>query len=407
MTRGSKLEIAVLGALDRYNYGDLLFPLVLKEYLQKSDEIEINHYGLIAADLEKYGSVRTRPFCEFYDKYKSSSDRNIVIIAGGCVIGSHASRLYCFLKETRMPTVFSSICKLLHLPDPISYIARKKLNIGWGEFPFCPPKINDQTLLIYNAVGDKFKSHPKLIANLKDADYLSVRNARLFDALNQIMDTSKLALCPDSATVMSQLWPRETLKKMVSAEAGQILDSYKNGYIAFQAKISAKRRIDKVRQQLNQLHSETKLPILMVPIGRAHRHGDHVLLEELANTLDAPSRLADVANLHDVMCLIACSSLFIGTSLHGNITAMSYAIPHLGIGNIPKLDQYLKYWDVEPNKLTGTVKLSQICNGALNVLRNSDTEKLSENAEKLSFLADKNLKIISKIVNEYCGIKPA
>ena len=48
------------------------------------------------------------------------------------------------------------------------------------------------------------------------------------------------------------------------------------------------------------------------------------------------------------MYLIANSRFFAGTSLHGNITAMSYAVPHIGLNReISKLDNYLKTWDLE------------------------------------------------------------
>ena len=111
--------------------------------------------------------------------------------------------------------------------------------------------------------------------------------------------------------------------------------------------------------------------------------------------------MMDLANIYDIMYAISCSGLFIGTSLHGNITAMSYAVPHLGLSNIPKLDQYLKYWDVGPNRNTGCIKPSQICDAAINVLRDTNTEQLSDNSRRLSMLADKNLSTIVELVSKY------
>lgn len=400
------MEIAVLGALDRYNYGDLLFPLILKEYLPRDNKgIDIKYYGLIEADLKEFIAVQTRPFSEFYNKFKDSDVKNVIIIAGGSVVGSSAGRLYSYLTDSSaMLNLCSSLCNRLHLPDPLSRMAQKELDITWGAFPLCPPKPNSRTLLIYNAVGDKFKSNQELIDNLKCADYLSVRNPNLFNALEQILDRTTLALCPDSAAVMSRIWSKDSLASMAGDDARSIMQKYKNGYIVFQAKLKAKRRIQTIKKQIDRLYNSTKLPVLFIPIGRAHRCEDHVFLNELTEKLDIPSQMADVTQLHDIMCLIAHSSLFIGTSLHGNVTAMSYAVPHLGIANISKLDEYLKCWDVEPNKVTGTVNLSCICDGAVNVLHNTDKNELCRNAQRLSELAANNLNAISELVSKYCNI---
>ena len=48
------------------------------------------------------------------------------------------------------------------------------------------------------------------------------------------------------------------------------------------------------------------------------------------------------------MYLIANSKAYIGTSLHGAITSMSYAVPHVGL-IVEKLDAYLHTWGVEGN----------------------------------------------------------
>jgi len=48
------------------------------------------------------------------------------------------------------------------------------------------------------------------------------------------------------------------------------------------------------------------------------------------------------------MALIANASLYIGTSLHGVITAMSYGLPYVGLNKKQvKVQQYLKTWGVE------------------------------------------------------------
>ncbi|MBN2377869.1 MAG: polysaccharide pyruvyl transferase family protein [Sedimentisphaerales bacterium] len=392
------MELAILGAFDRYNYGDLLFPLILHKFLPGTN---IMHYGLSEADFTEIGSVQAKPFSEFFNKYKNSNSKNVIIVAGGSVVGTRAAILYSFLKHTPILNLCRYISKILHLPNPADKIAQKKLNITWGNYPFFPVKPNNKTLLIYNAVGDNFKGNLQEIDGLKDADYLSVRNKSLFDRLKCFLDKEKLALSPDSASVISSLWPKKSLKNLMTPEAKSILTDFKDGYIIFQAKAKTKWHFRAIRKQLNRLYHETKLPIVLLSIGRACRHEDHILSERLSQKLSVPSRTANVMGLHDIMGLIAHSSMFIGTSLHGNITAMSYAVPHIGITPIRKLDHYLKHWDIEPVKTMGSVKVSHLCDAALTVLQNTDRNELQKNAERLNLLSSENLKKISQLVQDY------
>ncbi len=50
-------------------------------------------------------------------------------------------------------------------------------------------------------------------------------------------------------------------------------------------------------------------------------------------------------SLWEIMFVISQSSCFIGTSLHGVITALSYSVPYLGLNpKIRKLDSFLSDW---------------------------------------------------------------
>jgi polysaccharide pyruvyl transferase WcaK-like protein len=45
--------------------------------------------------------------------------------------------------------------------------------------------------------------------------------------------------------------------------------------------------------------------------------------------------------------VIAQAAVFAGTSLHGAITAISYAVPHVGLRDcVPKVDTFLADWDL-------------------------------------------------------------
>ena len=403
MTDTQSIEIAILGALDRYNYGDLLFPLILRHYLKtKGTNAIISCYGLIGADYEQVGSVRVRPFHEFYRRYlEDTKSKNVIIIAGGRVMAPRAGTLYSFIRSTPLLNVIGLAAQVFHLPNPADRIAQRKLQITWGDFPFCPTRPNQKTLLIYNAVGGNARLVPQLLPAVSQADSISIRNPALFTRLKEELSEKNVMLCPDSAAVMSRLWPLNWLRDRMSPQVAAILKDYPDGYIVVQLKNKYQRCLTQIAHELNQLCHQSRLPLVLVPLGRAARHEDQVLLQSLARQLTVPSQFAQSTHIHDIMGLIAHADLFIGTSLHGNITAMSYARPHLGIGSIPKLDQYIKYWDVEPNKSTGTVKPNQICSAAIHVLEKTDKGQLQQNAEQLSQLSHEDLIRIAERVQQY------
>ena len=68
-----KPSINIISAGDRYNYGDVLYSVVMSEYLKKYEpEIyagyNIEHYGIIKSDLTEAGGLETLPIRELYKK---------------------------------------------------------------------------------------------------------------------------------------------------------------------------------------------------------------------------------------------------------------------------------------------------------------------------------------------------
>lgn len=58
-------SINIIGAFDRYNYGDLLFPIIIEEYIKKYNcelikKYKLEYYALVQSDLSKVGGKRLR-----------------------------------------------------------------------------------------------------------------------------------------------------------------------------------------------------------------------------------------------------------------------------------------------------------------------------------------------------------
>ena len=91
------------------------------------------------------------------------------------------------------------------------------------------------------------------------------------------------------------------------------------------------------------------------------------------------------------MGLIKNSKCFIGTSLHGIITAMSFGIPYLCINNKQKLKNYIKDWDYK------NFQNQPFCTDFINVFFSS--EFFIGDFELQKELIRKNFKRIEEILN--------
>jgi len=63
-----KKKICIYSACDRFNYGDLLFPMVLTNLLKQSfgDKYDIEIFGTIRSDLSPYGALKTKPIRQVF-----------------------------------------------------------------------------------------------------------------------------------------------------------------------------------------------------------------------------------------------------------------------------------------------------------------------------------------------------
>ena len=80
------------------------------------------------------------------------------------------------------------------------------------------------------------------------------------------------------------------------------------------------------------------------------------------------------------MLAVASAKVFVGTSLHGNVTAQSFAVPHLGLSDRPcKVDYYLNTWDLpEQSQCAPIENLAKMVGSVLAISNDKRQEKRAE-----------------------------
>jgi len=342
----------LLGAFDRFNYGDLLFPLIVgNEFDRCSAATKHEIYALIESDLSRFGALKSKPIRSIYHT-GSLSPGDVVIFAGGGTIGVNWTYMYANLLGKLGNAVLYYLKRILG-EAATEALSRARFGAR-APFPWiaAPENFPVPLKIAYNAVGgSEFSKLPKQIqdrtlSHLDKATFLSVRDAetqRLFSRLENV----SVELAPDSAILMSEQYPLERLETLASPKTLNTLRG--TPYLCFQTNINhARKHGDRIAATLEAIHEAYGLRTVLLPIGRYVGLDDQIALEGIRKKTRSPCDIiSDDASLFDIMLTIARAHAFVGTSLHGNITSQSFAVPHLGLSDTPcKVDYYLGTWDL-------------------------------------------------------------
>ena len=357
-------NVVIFGAFDRFNYGDLLFPLILEKSFEKLGlEAELSFYGLQESDLRQYGAKATLPIQQLYTRKLSGKDS--IVVAGGEVLGAHWFAAHSHLLKKPFHFVPRVVEKTIGRTSADA-LSRNLLGARhtW-PWVVSPQDFGGNVKIIYNTVGGS-TSLGRLFTEdasraqevLKEASYLSVRDRKTESILKTQGDLSNVVLAPDSAILMSEFFPFNKLNSEIKNKTRTVVDSYKEGYVAFQVnKHLGRKHLHSLIEGLENIYRRLGLPVVLLPIGRASGHEDQVILRAIAKGLSTPFQLpCNNIGIFDIMYIIANASCFAGTSLHGAVTALSFSVPHVGLTTeVPKLNNFLDTWDL-PEHLSVEVR---------------------------------------------------
>lgn len=340
---GDNKIVHFLSASDRINYGDLLFPILFKKFLENENfHIEFYNYGVVKSDLSFYGALPTNSYRKLLKNVKNKKGK--LVVGGGEVFFANWRTLYSFINPIYVKlcnnSYFNKIDKKINFSKYL--LSRNKVAV-----PFCPSKeeLRSKCVKVYfSSVGGEFTGSKennlniKLSKTLKESALLSVRDKRTFLSMECMGLNPKLI--PDSAIIMSDIFQKESLCENISFTNFGI-----KNYIFLQlGKYKGPKNLERFVVDLKKLSDKLNLDVVLCPIGKALKHEDDIILKKVKE-IENEFHYIDPKNVYDVMFLIANSSLYLGTSLHGIITAQSFNVPFVGLNpRLGKLESYIQTW---------------------------------------------------------------
>ncbi|QYB02780.1 polysaccharide pyruvyl transferase family protein [Rhodococcus sp. USK10] len=363
-------NVVSVGAFDRFNYGDLLFPLVLESRWAALSDSTLSHYALWGARGQGWGTARSG---SARDLRRSFADQ----LPTGCVVagGEVLSATWYDLTRHSIPSGFDLAVAALHRSVPRRRLSRicRTLAGGMWDLPLVPDVTTSrQVPVVYNAVGatsvDTMSDDDRVrvLDSLRAGKYLSVRdNASVEILRSHGVDAD---LVPDSAAVIDRLFP--ATPKRPRTLVFQCSRHWLRGHE------------DEVVSQLRALSERYEITLLA--IGLAGGHSDLTALRRLFRQLSKTTnrvRLVTPGNVREVAAEIASADCYVGTSLHGSITAMAYGTAVVGLDRIPKLSEYLATW--APDSALRDVPASSIV-ASVDTTELYDSRELAEVGARLS-----------------------
>jgi polysaccharide pyruvyl transferase WcaK-like protein len=328
--------IGHFAASDRENYGDLLYPVIVRKMLESRGFTDaIRYYSFLDGPAPGSSGYTITCIQELLDA--NAALLSSLIIGGGDILrtdtvtlASHYKYIYrqrighpilhwIGEKYLKRPTVvekflqrYMSYCA----PGPFLLDTRDFPGIGSVYYCSCGAPL-DFSAEEKNRVRDV----------MEDAAFLSVRDRQSREKLLAAGVTRVIHAVPDLIMTLSDYYDPATERSK-----GQLLlrrfgvDTGKK-IVCFQCMPHAGEPMDEIVSQLSRYRERAGVEIVLLPLG--YCHSDDRFLKRLSRESEGVFRYIGVRSIFDMLSVLAASDLFIGTSMHGNITALSYGIPHL------------------------------------------------------------------------------
>ena len=332
-----------LGTFDVENYGDLLYPLVLRR-LAKTP---VQHYSLLPGDAPHDAGFQTHSIRDLF----ASQEPLTLVIGGGDILRTDADVIARhYGRNSRVS--FDALRQSIGVSGYLGYSVREKLpRVDQGDFyskrfrerwmnypaagPFiiAPEDLPAGSSVSYLSCGVPHEFAPSEQEAIKRAfdaaRFIYVRDAESAEKLRRAGVSRDICVAPDVTVTLSDHFARAD----VAHRGRELLSRFgiapDRPVICFQSQPYPGFDEDEI---LDQLRQRTGYEVILLPLG--YCHGDHEFLQSIARRSRGEIKYAGVSSVFDMMAVIVASDLFVGTSLHGNITAFSFGIPHV-LGPLP------------------------------------------------------------------------
>ena len=296
------MRIAHFGTFDVENYGDLLFPLVLERRLSDVCE-DFVHVSPAGGARDWEDCVPTIGFDEFL---REGPEVDGVVVGGGQILRASPTPLGIYDRGGVSP-----------------FVAYPSLWLGAAYVA-----ARDGLPLCWNAPGVPAAFDPAAARFMRwtasVTDYASVRDRESRRLLEEAGVEAEMGVVPDSAVEVSKLWTEGEISAAYEDAFAHRGKSVPGRTVAFHVNARlAGEDVSVVAGRMDRICAKLRASPILLAIGPSH--GDVETQRLVAAKMASDPLLVDrPRGLREVAACVARSEVYVGSSLHGMITACSF-----------------------------------------------------------------------------------
>jgi hypothetical protein len=304
--------VLIFGTFDVDNYGDLLFPLIAQWRINAR---------IGAVSPTKVKSVFHLPdsICHLSFNDLATLRPKLILIGGGNILHFSQSQVFPY--------------------------QRKRFSYAGLQFYPVLLKRRCGAKIIYNSPSIAIR-RPRFLSRIlfrhlfANSDYLSFRDSLSVSIAKSIV-SNDICFVPDTAFDISRLFPLDATVRPCPEK-----------YLIAHVNSRYGGNITDISTALDRISLATGYLVVLLPIGPCH--GDAGYAEKISDAMKCDTIIIRIYNLRIFASYIANSEMYLGSSMHGFITALSYRVSSALILNktpMPKFQGVLDWAKLDP-KLT-------------------------------------------------------
>ena len=275
---------AIFGTFDVDNYGDLLFPVIARWRLGKN---------VLAcsptSNIPQFNRAAGLQYISFYECLDSSP--SAILVGGGNILHFRRSGVRPYKRRS------FSYAGLQVIP----FLLKKYRNIPYlYNSPSVTPR---KDWFFWRVLFRHIFLH---------ADYLSFRDIESVTFVRSIVN-KQVYFVPDTAFDISRVWAQDKFIRPVQDK-----------YVAVHVNSRYGGSPEQVARALDDIKARLRLAMVFLPIGPCH--GDLEYAKKISSSMSADTLVVTELDVHLFAQYIANSEMYLGSSMHGFITALSYGV---------------------------------------------------------------------------------
>lgn len=306
-----KYHIAQFGTFDVESMGDSVFPKGLQFGLNKFISCDTELFSMNECENPYNHNGHVYSFQQFAQRH-AMRPFDLVMLGGGEFLHFNAIRFT--VDGVEKPYAGGYLWK-----EPVRMAKEHNIPVAIN----CVGAPHDFTAL----------QQRELAECLKGVDCVAVRDAFSAKRL-QAAGVDDAQCVADNLWYMNQMYPKAELDALRYELERRTYRDFTTPYIVVQ--YGTTRDVKTLANQLRQIKKSTGYRVCLMPMNYCHE--DRIGMRKLHEA--GEGAFEEITNYfipREMMAVIAGAKAFIGTSLHGNLTAASYGVPFVAIDMYPSL----------------------------------------------------------------------